>query len=451
MGNKKKPNLAGIKEFRAAAYIKDLTAGKLDAWAKKGQFVGYDSESKGYQVYWPEKWSITVKRNVVFNQDNATTHDDTAIIYGKLLSEEEKEKVIQNPKNNITNFDQPANKDSEDQQAPEKEPEPHQSPKSTNTVRFPMSEELQNDPDAEPQDTSQPLNQQYGHGQWARPEKGHYKAINNGLVAAITAIVEDTPEEDDVNDPPSIHDLVKSDDADNNYELLPDIPLMGYTHLDPKMLDEAPNAKEWEEALKYKKNQLEKLGTWVVKDLPPGQSAILCSEVVQVKHGPDSEVQTYQVRIVAGGHRQFEGVNYTKTFSATTKMPIICIVLTNAAHQDWETEHIDIKIAYLNAPLKEVIYMKAPRGVLEPGQEGKVLRLLKGLYRLKQAERGWYMEMVGVFMNKLGFKRSAINHLVFHQRTGKEHIIVAVATDNMAVTSKRSVNAEWFKSDIKHF
>ena len=40
MGNKKKPNLAGIKEFRAAVYVKNLTAGKLDAQAKKGCFVG---------------------------------------------------------------------------------------------------------------------------------------------------------------------------------------------------------------------------------------------------------------------------------------------------------------------------------------------------------------------------------------------------------------------------
>ena len=38
-----------------------------------------------------------------------------------------------------------------------------------------------------------------------------------------------------------------------------------------------------------------------------------------------------------------------------------------------------------------MIYMKALRGVLKPGEEGKVLRLLKGLYELKQAGRGWYI------------------------------------------------------------
>ena len=36
MLNKKVPNLAGTQEFRAAAYVKDLKAGKLDARAKVG-------------------------------------------------------------------------------------------------------------------------------------------------------------------------------------------------------------------------------------------------------------------------------------------------------------------------------------------------------------------------------------------------------------------------------
>jgi hypothetical protein len=55
MKTNKKPHLAGIQEFGATAYVKDLKAGKLDARAKIGRFVGYDSESKGYWIYWPNK------------------------------------------------------------------------------------------------------------------------------------------------------------------------------------------------------------------------------------------------------------------------------------------------------------------------------------------------------------------------------------------------------------
>ena len=152
---------------------------------------------------------------------------------------------------------------------------------------------------------------------------------------------------------------------------------------------------------------------------------------------------------MAGGHRQVEGLNYTETFSAAAKMPTVRVVLANAAEQDWEIEHVDVKSAYLNAPLEEVIYMKPPRGVLKPGQEGKVLRLLKGLYGLKQAGRGWYLEMSRVLMKELDYKRSRTDHSVFYRKTEEEHTIVAVATDDMAVTSKRKVDAEKFKSEIR--
>jgi hypothetical protein len=162
--------------------------------------------------------------------------------------------------------------------------------------------------------------------------------------------------------------------------------------------------------------------------------------VLKIKRGLDDEIQSYRVRIVAGGHRQVEGINYTETFSAAAKMPTVRVVLANAAEQDWEIEHVDVKSAYLNAPLEETIYMKPPQGVLKPGQNGKVLRLLKGLYGLKQAGCGWFLEMSRVFIKEMGYKCSQIDHSVFHKKAGDEHTIVAVATDDMA--SKRKADAE---------
>ena len=119
----KKPNLTGIQEFGAAAYVKDLKAGKLDARVKKGHFVGYDSESRGYRIYWPEKRLITVECNVVFNQDDVLKSEDSTIIYGKAQSEGESNKVIQAPQNDA---EEPENKETDNQQSDNKSIEPHQ-------------------------------------------------------------------------------------------------------------------------------------------------------------------------------------------------------------------------------------------------------------------------------------------------------------------------------------
>ena len=110
MKHKKAPHLANIHEFGTVAYIKDLKARKLDPCAKLGRFVGYDSESKGFHIYWPNKQSVTVKHDVIFNQEDVLTRSDHVVIPGNVLSEGEREKLIQHPKNTAkTNDEQPDN------------------------------------------------------------------------------------------------------------------------------------------------------------------------------------------------------------------------------------------------------------------------------------------------------------------------------------------------------
>ena len=56
-----------------------------------------------------------------------------------------------------------------------------------------------------------------------------------------------------------------------------------------------------------------------------------------------------------------------------------------------------------------------------------------------------------VFIKELGFERSAIDHSVYYHHKGEEHTIVAVATDDMALTLKRAEDAQCFKTEIKRF
>ena len=92
--------------------------------------------------------------------------------------------------------------------------------------------------------------------------------MNEGLVAGITALVEETVDGDIVK---LIDESFEAEDElpSHLYKLPPDIALAGFIGTDPKTLDEVlhgPNAKEWQEALEYEIGQLEKLEMWVVED-----------------------------------------------------------------------------------------------------------------------------------------------------------------------------------------
>ena len=89
---------------------------------------------------------------------------------------------------------------------------------------------------------------------------------------------------------------IPEDKEDWEVELPPDFALIGAVGTEPKSLNDVlsrPHAKEWQTALDYEIGQLEKLGTWVIEDLPKGHNTIPCSTVLKEKHGPDGEITSY--------------------------------------------------------------------------------------------------------------------------------------------------------------
>jgi hypothetical protein len=314
--DKKKPNLGGIQEFGAAAYVKDLKAGKLDARAKKGWFIGYNSESKGYRIYWPEKRSVTIKQNVVFNQNDSHVSDDMAIIYGEAQSEGEKDKVILASQIIMIS----RNLKKRNQTISQQWKMNYNLQKSLSLLILSLFWHSISNQTNQIQNITMTTNHHLRTID-AEKDKDHQKEpIKQWGLAALTTIFQ---EEDEPENKP-VEEFIEDDDRclEYPYDLLPDVALVGQHANDPMMLEkvlQGPDAKHWQEALEYKINQLQKFGTWEIIDLPHGHNTILCSEVLRVKRGPDGEVQSYRVRIVAGGHRQVEGVNYSKTFSATIK------------------------------------------------------------------------------------------------------------------------------------
>ena len=64
---------------------------------------------------------------------------------------------------------------------------------------------------------------------------------------------------------------------------------------------------------------------------------------------------------------------------------------------------MDVKSAFLNGPIQELVYVEQPSGFEDPKFPNQVYKLQKALYGLKQAPRAWY-ECLKEFLLKQGFE-----------------------------------------------
>ncbi|GJU16171.1 retrovirus-related pol polyprotein from transposon TNT 1-94 [Tanacetum coccineum] len=75
---------------------------------------------------------------------------------------------------------------------------------------------------------------------------------------------------------------------------------------------------------------------------------------------------------------------------------------------------MDVKMAFINGPLKEEVYVAQPDRFVDPDHPKKVYSLRKALYGLKQAPRAWYDELSNFLMSK-GISKGAKQ--AFEQKT----------------------------------
>lgn len=121
--------------------------------------------------------------------------------------------------------------------------------------------------------------------------------------------------------------------------------------------------------------------------MPDNVKAIGCKWIYKKKRGADGKVETFKARLVAKGYTQREGVDYEERFYPMAMLKSICILLSIAAIRDYEVWQMDVKTDFLNGHLDETIYMDQQERFVKKDQEGKVCKLLKSIYGLKQALR----------------------------------------------------------------
>ena len=149
------------------------------------------------------------------------------------------------------------------------------------------------------------------------------------------------------------------------------------------------NSDLWKAAMDSEMTSLIDNDTFTVTTLPAGKKAIGSRWVYSVKNDPAGNI-LHKARFVAKGYSQVHGSNYFDTFSPTAKITTVRVLMQLSAEFDLSVHQLDVKTAYLNAPIDCDVYILQPEGYEEGEKSDRLVwKLNKSLYGLKQSGRNW--------------------------------------------------------------
>jgi Reverse transcriptase (RNA-dependent DNA polymerase) len=216
---------------------------------------------------------------------------------------------------------------------------------------------------------------------------------------------------------------------------------------DPPTVRHAQRSKYWNEWLAAMHEELEALkakGVYEeVEELPPGRRAVQCKWVLRIKRDKSGNISRFKGRLVAKGFTQISGQDFTFTFAPVARWDSIRAVLCISTLNDFELRHVDVKNAYLNAPLLEEIYMYAP-----DGSGCKYWRLLKGLYGLRQAGRQWYLLLHDTYTD-FGYTRCQSDWSVYLRKSPSAITISATSVDDLLIASNSKAESNLATSQLQ--
>ncbi|GJW48319.1 zinc finger, CCHC-type containing protein [Tanacetum coccineum] len=170
---------------------------------------------------------------------------------------------------------------------------------------------------------------------------------------------------------------------------------------DLKIFDEAMKSQDvafWKEAINDEMDSILGNNTWVLVDLPPV-----------------ARISTIRLLI------------------ALTSIHNLII------HQ------MDVKTSFLNSELEEEVYMNQPQGFIMHGNENKMCKLIKSLYRLKQAPKQWHQKFDEVVLSS-GYLLNQADKCVYSKldEFGKG-VIICLYVDDMLIFGTNQVQVDLTK------
>ena len=329
------PDVSHMQPFGTTAYVKllpphTLGAGKLDAVSVAGRLLGYSRTSKAYII-----WLGSEGSRILGGREILETRD--VHFPGKRVHGAEEQDIDQQQEAAGLDLGEGG---------PET-PDASEDPPDVGSEELGIDELPAGEEDARPaapQQTQQPR-----HGTRIRTAPVRY---------GLAAISQRAP------DPVTLEDILNSPDSaiwlDSNKSEFQSIKDNGV---------------------------IEAVGG--ISDLPPGTHVLDAKFIMKTKLLANGKLDKHKSRCCVRGDKQ-RPWEYTEIAAPVGKMSSLRISIGMAAKLGKHIRQFDVKSAFLQAPLKEDVYIRFPPGWIDEMADDQVFRLHKALYGLKQAPLAWY-------------------------------------------------------------
>ncbi|KAG9094427.1 hypothetical protein FS749_012503 [Ceratobasidium sp. UAMH 11750] len=224
----------------------------------------------------------------------------------------------------------------------------------------------------------------------------------------------------------------------------------------PKTLKAAmqgPEAQQWKEAVDSEYASWEEKGVYDVVPRPEGEEVIPTILLLNRKTDETGAEVRKKARCVARGDMQSQSPDDGPTLASPVASTVtLWAMAALAARDDCEFQQMDVKTAFLHAPLSRPIYLAIPSGFpnskLLPGipRAQQVLCLNKAVYGLREAPASWYGHCTGI-LTRNGFKCSDNDHCLFWVCApgSSDRCYVLVYVDDFTLLTRTADQMTWLK------
>ncbi|GJU12918.1 retrovirus-related pol polyprotein from transposon TNT 1-94 [Tanacetum coccineum] len=186
-----------------------------------------------------------------------------------------------------------------------------------------------------------------------------------------------------------------------------------------KNIKEAMADSEWIEAMQEELHQFDRLDVWELVDRP------LCKNIINIKwlwknkRDEDNTIIRNKAHLVAKGYGQQEGINFEESFTQAARLEAVRLFIAYAAHKSFPVYQMDVKITFLNGPLKEEVHYMDSNKLQEHGMMNSSTSWYpKGSPKIHQSPRG-------IFFNQAKYAQEILKK---HDMTSYDSIGTLMAT-----------------------